>query len=854
MNLFRFVTRFTRRTGSGTLASDSDDRPATIADSPAADDASGPASAFLERGHLPEALEAVDAALMGMPDDAPLLLCRAKILAQWSRYREANTHYTYALASSSDPAAFTAAGWCSYLQGDMRSALAFHERALELAPTADALFGFAITLQAYGKHDEAIRTLRKVADIDPAYRDVWLNVGISQRSSGDNASAEQSFRRALSENPRDSHAWMLLALSLGSQAKTEESFNAFQQSRELDRTGGAPVGCLAQLVVALVIHGRFEEAVETCKQDLPKQPDPFAHYLYGWALLTTGQHRLGWPQYEFRWLRDPLRSDRIELGVPRWSGQNVAGKTVLLWAEQGFGDTFQFARFAQIFKKLGAVVVLKVREGLRDLAGKFHGVDRVVTESPGSGDIDYHIPLMSIPAALGMEEADIPAAVPYLEVDTALAARWESQLASVPGLRVGLVWAGNSQRGRDEERSIDLASFGSLWKIGGIQFVSLQKDLRAGDQDKLPTAPLLVNAGPSLETFSETAALISTLDLVISVDTAVAHLAGVLGKPVWLLSSKIPDFRWMEDRLTSPWYPTMRIFREATEGDWDELILRVTSELAVARDARDHLIPPLGPAKAESGSEVTSERAPSSSASLRPQVCLVTDARDGVFQFLPDEDDEARSIAFYGEYLSEELDLLAGLLRRDASVLEYWSGVGSHTIWLARHLSRDAQIFCYEPRAVIRRILGNNLRNNGEPSVTFPRGTLAGPNLAPNTRDGDADPSYTIDGLKLARLDLLKLNDPSSSIALLEGAGKTMWARRPILMLRTRDVDSDRTITNMASAHAYRCWKVSVPLHRPNNFNRRDHDIFLGRASSAVLGIPEEHSVNVPVHLQEISR
>jgi len=858
MSVLRLIARLTRRpnqSGSRTLEEPDTPLSAGAIRGPTDEDHTSVVLDRMEHGDLTRALRAVDAGLAQTPGDSALQMLRARVLVQWHRYREATEQYARTVTSGSDGAAFVEAGWAAYLHGNISSAHAYLLRAVELAPSADALFGLAVARQALGQHEMALENLRDVLALDSSYRDAWLNMGICQRGRGENVQAESSLRKALAANPSDSYAWMLLAVALGSQSKTDESLEAFKRSRELDHSSKSPVGCLGQFALSLVVLGRFDAVVKLCEEELPTQPDPFAHSLYAWALLTTGEHARGWPQYEFRWTQEPLKSDRPTYGVPRWKGQPLANKTILLWTEQGFGDTIQFGRFARTFKQLGARVTIKVGSGLLDLATCFTGVDRASADDAGVGHFDYHIPLMSVPAALGIVESEVPAEVPYLSIDELLQAQWQTRLVGSPKLRVGLVWAGNPQHGRDSERSIDLERFTALWQIEGVQFVSLQKDMRAGDEERLPkNEAAFLNAGPSLRSFSETAALISVLDLVISVDTSVAHLAGALGKAVWLLSSKIPDFRWMEHRATSPWYPTMRLFREEQADGWVGVLKRVAEELSIARDNRQHLLPPAVPhdpvavvARGRGQPEGPRSASP-------PRVSQVLEMRDGLFQFLPEEDDEARSLEFYGEYLVRHLSILDRILPVDADVLEYLSGVGSHAVWLGRRLSPEAQLICYEPRPVIRRILGHNLRANRATRVTFPRGALIDSDSLALLQDANhAAPLHTVDDLRLTRLGLLKINDPSACAAILGGADETMWKLRPILLLRTESRASESAIKEIAAAHAYRCWRIVTPLFNSENFNRREVDLFAGRFSQALLGIPEERAAQPSGDLEEIS-
>ena len=260
----------------------------------------------------------------------------------------------------------------------------------------------------------------------------------------------------------------------------------------------------------------------------------------------------------------------------------MRGKVVLLYGEQGLGDVIQFSRYAAAVKGLGATVFLFVSQALSDLARRIPGVDRVVLPGEAVPAPDFHIHLMSLPAVFDTGLDTIPATVPYVSVTGERKERWSRRLAEVSGLRVGLVWAGSPQHVGDRQRSIALERLGALGTVSGVSFVSLQKGDREEDANTEAGAWFVERLGPELEDLADAAAVIDELDLVICVDTALAHLAGALGKPVWVLLPTPADFRWMEEREDSPWYPTMRLFRQRVRGEWDEVIERVKAALEEA--------------------------------------------------------------------------------------------------------------------------------------------------------------------------------------------------------------------------------------------------------------------------------
>jgi hypothetical protein len=263
----------------------------------------------------------------------------------------------------------------------------------------------------------------------------------------------------------------------------------------------------------------------------------------------------------------------------RRDGSDLTGRRLLLWAEQGLGDTIQFVRYATQFARQGARLVLECAPQLERLMQSLSGIDSVVTRETSPGEFDVHLPLLSVPRLFGTTTHSIPAAVPYLAPAAADRERWRAELGGGEGLRVGLVWAGSPTHADDRNRSIAPELLEPLLELPGVRWFSLQIGARA---DHAPRGPL-TDLAPRLVDFAETAAVIANLDLVLSVDTAVAHLAGAVGAPVWTLLPYVPDWRWMLDRDDSPWYPTMRLFRQQHRGEWQPVIERVAAELASSK-------------------------------------------------------------------------------------------------------------------------------------------------------------------------------------------------------------------------------------------------------------------------------
>jgi len=311
----------------------------------------------------------------------------------------------------------------------------------------------------------------------------------------------------------------------------------------------------------------------------------------------AGRLEAGWKEYEWRWQTTQLSGRARDFLAPLWDGTAIEDRTILLHAEQGFGDTLQFCRYVPLIA-CGARIILEVQAPLVRLLSRLPGVTQIVAHGDGLPPFDLHCPLLSLPRAFGTTLDTIPAVTPYLSADPALAANWHERLAGLDDLRIGLVWAGSQRLNRPEEaafdrrRSIALDAMAPLGEASGVSFISLQKDELAAQAIHPPHEMRLHDFTADLHDFEDTAALIVNLDLVISVDTSVAHLAGALGKPVWLLNRFDTCWRWLLNRDDSPWYPTLRQFRQPGPGDWNSMIREVRDALQhLAAGDRDQLQP-----------------------------------------------------------------------------------------------------------------------------------------------------------------------------------------------------------------------------------------------------------------------
>ena len=788
----------------------------------------------------PELLARIDRALAAAPNDGGLLFARAALLYRWGRIHEAHKACLRAEACGRrDAAAYTLLGCASIGIGSLSDA----ETAMRSAIAADdtssrAHVNLAIMLQMQGRLDEAAQWHERALALDPGNIQSLINLGTCKVDQEEFAAGEACFRGAIAIDGDRARAWANLAVALARQDRHDEGFEAFARAEELEVKTGEDVENFVNFALHVREAGRTQAGLDLYEKHLPSRPSLAGHNDYAFGLLTAGRLLQGWHHYEFRWMQKPLLLARPRSRQLRWSGQSLLGKTILLRIEQGFGDAIQFLRYAPALRTLGATVLLGK---FSELARCFQGVDRVVDRGglPAS-ECDYYIDIVSLPRLFGTELETIPAQVPYIEAPPELVERWSERLGGEGVLKVGVVWAGNPEHKNDRYRSLRLAALAPLWPVAGVRFISLQKGAAAAEWEGLPGGLDAVNLGPELADFTDTAAVISQLDLVICVDTAVAHLAGALGKPVWLLVAQPADFRWLETREDSPWYPTMRLFRQSRRGDWDKVIERVKVALqarvrgGVSIEAVQHTqaLSPLRPVS-------TLEEL---LAGHRPGLSAVAETRVGIVQYLPDEALVGASIAWYGEFLQPQLDLLARLIRPGTTVLEVGAGVGMHALFLGTAIGPSGHLFLYEPRPVVQRILRQNLGANGIGNVTVMRRALG--RGAVDT-DAAAVPSHeSVDELRLERLDWLKVDD-TSGVAVLEGAADTLWCLRPGLFIAAADEAMLGTLAELAKTFSYRCWRLETALFNTANFNRRDTDIFAGGKALALLALPEEIDTDV---------
>ena len=491
-----------------------------------------------------EALASYDEAVALNPGYAEAHYNRGNGLQRLGRIDEAVTSYDRVLAVlPRHPGALNNRGTALAAVGRLDAALASFDMALAArSDYADALNNRADVLLRLKRYDQALAAYDRVRALGAETADTLVNRGNVLHELGRHRDALACYDRALARRP--DHA---------------ATFN----------NRGA----------ALQDLRRYDDALASYRRAIELEPGyPEARYNDGVCRLLLGDLERGWPEFEWRWKTAAVAEYNLPFGRPLWLGaEPIAGKRLLLHPEFGFGDTLQFCRYAGVAAEQGAQVILQVQPALKSLLAGMTGIEVIARGEP-LPDHDFHTPLLSLPLAFGTRLHTIPAAVPYVNASPAMIAKWERRLGPRTVPRIGIVWSGNPRQANDHNRSSRLAKLRPLLRADA-RFVVLQTELRPEDRAVLAEHPEIAHFEGEFTDFADTSGLVAAMDLVISVDTSVAHLAGAMGRPRWIMLAQVPDWRWLLGREDCPWYPTSRLFRQSAAGDWEGVVRRVAREL-----------------------------------------------------------------------------------------------------------------------------------------------------------------------------------------------------------------------------------------------------------------------------------
>lgn len=696
--------------------------------------------------------------------------------------------------------------------------------------------------------------------------------GWQLHQAGQWAAAEQIYRQVLQANPADANAWCYLGIACHDQDRLDEAVAAYRRALQLQpnfpiafnnlgntlrmqRKLADAVACFDQALrlkpdyvnahknkgTALVWEGRLEEALVCYGRALEFAPgDADTHKNRGVILLLLGRFEEGWAEYAWRWQTDEV--SRPKYPQPLWDGSPLDGKTILLTAEQGLGDTVHFIRYAAVLKqKYDCRVIAACPKALLRLLQTCPGIDTLIAQNEAPPAFDVYCALLDVPGILRDHLDTFPCQVPYLSADSELVRTWSAYFQAYGGYKIGLTWQGNPKHQADRMRSMPLAELGALGKLKGIQLFSLQKGAGVEQLDNLAGAldivPLGTRLDESVPAFMDTAAVLRNLDLLITTDTAIAHVAGALGVPTWLALSYVPDWRWLLDRGDSPWYPSLRLFRQRAVGDWTSVVQSMVEELL-------RLSPRIQRRQAEDYRVATAGR----NRLVRTRHGLMLYNRHDIYI--------GRSLELYGEFSEAESELYSQIARPGHVVIDAGANIGVHTLLLSKLVGDQGLVYAYEPQRAIHEILCANMALNGRKNVRCrceALGDAVGEICVPpldydaetnfgglglgGYQTGDKVPVVTIDGLQLPRCDLLKVDVEGMELPVLRGAADTIRKFRPILYVENDRLESSPALIEYLLALDYRLYWHLPPLYHPTNFFGNPVNVFGNVVSSNMLCI-----------------
>jgi tetratricopeptide (TPR) repeat protein len=543
-----------------------------------------------ELGRVEDAIESYDKAIALAPDNVEVYNNKGNALQALNKFADSLEWYEKAITLAPQYAmAYNNKGNALQELKQFNEAIDCYNKALALGNCADSAFtGIGVVLQQLKRYEEALTFFDKALGLNSQYVEAWTNKGIALKSLRRFEDGLICFDKALALRENNADAWANKGAVLNEITRYEEALACFDKALKIN-----PQHVLTWYNKGINFADRklFNDSLQAYEQAIILQTDN-ADAKWNKALidLTIGNFKNGWSLYESRWLSKNPPSRRHQDLPALESLESGIGKTVLVWSEQGLGDTFQFSRYINELMKLDVKLVFEVQPSLKELMANQFSCPVIGFDDPLNTTIDYQAPLLSLPLLLGTELESIPATESYLKCDEEKSQAWKARLISSSALRVGLVWSGGFRADQpdawpiNERRNIPLSKIAKLQEVQGINFFSLQKgdpaesELRL-QKEKYWPAKNLLNYVDELKDFSDTAALINHLDLIISVDTSTAHLAAAMGKKVWLLNRYDSCWRWMVDQEHSPWYPSLTIYNQAHPGNWDEVIERVGKDL-----------------------------------------------------------------------------------------------------------------------------------------------------------------------------------------------------------------------------------------------------------------------------------
>jgi FkbM family methyltransferase len=847
------------------------------------------------------------------------LLC-----ATQGRLQEAIDAYRHAIAMRPDFVdAYINLGTAVLTLGRCEDAVALYRQAIAISPgNAMAHGNLGKALQDLGRFDEAIAEYRAAIARQPDDALSHANLGavLLERQAWDDSATVT--RRAIALRPDNAMAHANLGTALLNLGRREEALAACRQAIALQPRGVAihaslggamlELGALPE-AVALCRHAitvdptqpnahfnlshafkamnRLEEAALAARQAIALSPDSAEyHFHLAHLLLLQGDLGAGWAEYDWRWkLPDFAWISRVHgpLSQPVWTGEDIGGKTILIYTEQGLGDIILFARYLPLVVPKAGRVIVAVHPSMCRLLETIEGVTIVSIRDVPLPDFDVHCPLLSLPRAFATRLDSIPAAVPYLRADPAEQARWDRRIGgNAP--RVGIVWAGNPATKRDHFRSPGLASVAPLFSVPGVRFVVLQVGPGREDKDARPLPAHVLDLGEEVADLADTASIMSGLDLMISSCTAPLHLAGALGVQTWAMIPFAPYFPWLLGRTDTPWYPSVRLYRQEQPGqDWSGVVDRMVVDLtALARPSQSRP----GRVSTKSHQTATAEDSCHVAAPEQPPVTgtsmsrlqmpfreaggcnELAPCRGGLMLYNRNDTYIGASLRKYGEFSGEETALFRLIVQPGRTVLDVGANIGAHTVDLSRLVGPAGVVHAFEPQRLMFQLLCANMALNSRTNVFTHHAavgaasdTLLVPWLDPDechnygglslmgSQPGEVVPLVTIDSLGLKDCQFIKLDVEGMEAEALRGAVATIERLRPILYVENDRQARSADLIGLLQQYGYRLYWHLPPLYSANNFRADAENIFGNKVSVNMICIPAEIPQSSLTNLREVT-
>jgi len=542
------------------------------------------------QGDIAGAAENYRKAIHFKPDFAEAYNHLGVVLSKQENFDEAIDSYRRALAIIPDYAeVYNNLSIALKARGRLDEAIEHCRQALALEPEfAEAHFNLGNAMKDQGRYDEAMENYRHALKIDPDYAEVYSNLAIALNELGRYEEATGNCERAIRLKCDYAEAYNNFGIILRNRGQFAEAIMNYKKAIQLEPQFHEAYYNLGNSLKEL---GRCDDAIKNYQRAMKIKPDyAQAHWNLSHAFLLSGDLARGWEGYE--WRRNPeldILTYPHQHDKPRWDGSAFAGRRLLVHCEQGLGDSLQFARYLPMLKARGGTVIFEAWKPLHGILHDFEGIDELLELSfakKTDADFDFYVSLMDLPGIFGTTLDTIPAEVPYIHADPEKVRHWQDRLSD-DCFKIGIVWAGSTAHGNDQNRSCPIELFAPLAAIDGVRLYGLQKGPAASHLDRLSQVMTIENFSEDMDDFADTAGLIENLDLIISVDTAPAHLAGAMARPTWILLPFAPDWRWMLERRDSPWYPTMRLFRQKKWGDWRGVFEDAAEELRMLVGSRD---------------------------------------------------------------------------------------------------------------------------------------------------------------------------------------------------------------------------------------------------------------------------